>query len=471
GLYLAGAGTAVAASFVVSVIAVRPAGPVPSYPTVATNRALARVASVLLGVLGLAWWFGAILAGYLLDAVSPLPAILFWIGMWVGLPITAVLLGNPWPSLSPFRTVFGLLERGAGALGARRLDLGLPYPTVLGRWPAVVLLFVALWCELVLFNSDSPRLIANLLLGYTVLTMAGMLLFGRIAWLRNAELFEVLLGWFGRVGPLGRRAVDPEVCQGCLDRCDPDRCIDCPECSVAAEPRERRAELRPWFVGLTEVRAAGWSDAAFIVLALGGVTYDGFKETAFYGTVAQPAFELALDVLGPADAVLTVQTAGLLVVWLGFLAAFGIAGWVTRALHDPDPRPQPLATTAGAYAATLLPIAGGYLVAHYLTVVIQGVVWVPMLLTNPLNTVAPPLDWIPTGAIWYLSVGAIVLGHIVAVVLAHRLALRDAPGRAVLAGLPLVLLMIGYTVLSLWIIAAPITVDPGTPAPAALRRP
>ena len=32
-----------------------------------------------------------------------------------------------------------------------------------------------------------------------------------------------------------------------------------------------------------------------------------------------------------------------------------------------------------------------------------------------------------------------------------------------LAGLPLVLLMIGYTVLSLWIIAQPITVDPGQP--------
>jgi hypothetical protein len=57
----------------------------------------------------------------------------------------------------------------------------------------------------------------------------------------------------------------------------------------------------------------------------------------------------------------------------------------------------------------------------------------------------------------------------VAVVLAHRLALRDAPGRALLAGLPLVALMVSYTVLSLWIIAAPITLEPGT-APAALLR-
>ena len=34
------------------------------------------------------------------------------------------------------------------------------------------------------------------------------------------------------------------------------------------------------------------------------------------------------------------------------------------------------------------------------------------------------------------------------------------------AGLPLVALMVGYTVLSLWIIAQPITLEPGT-SPAA----
>ena len=114
----------------------------------------------------------------------------------------------------------------------------------------------------------------------------------------------------------------------------------------------------------------------------------------------------------------------------------------------------------GAYAATLLPIAGGYLIAHYLTLVIQGVAWIPTLIADPLSTVAPLLDWMPISAVWYLSVGAIVIGHIAAVVLAHRRALRDSATRPILAGLPLVILMVGYTVLSLWIIAQPITVEP-----------
>ena len=297
-----------------------------------------------------------------------------------------------------------------------------------------------------------------------------MAAFGRVAWLRNAELFEVLLGWFGRVGPLGRRVLHPELCEGCGEACDPSRCIDCPECIAAAEPGELRAEVRPWFTGLTEVRGAGWSDAAFVVLALAAVTYDGLEETTFWGALIQPFFSTAFDLVGALNAVLLVQTLGLLAVWLAFLAAFLLAAWLTRALHDPERSVPPLGATAGAYAATLLPIAGGYLVAHYLTLVIQGALWLPTLLENALDTVAPNLDFIPTAAIWYLSVGAIVIGHIVAVVLAHRLALRDAPRRAIVAGLPLVVLMVGYTVLSLWIIAAPITVEPGTPTTALLPR-
>jgi hypothetical protein len=469
-LYLVGAGLAVAASFVVSVVVVRPAGDVPAYPGWPVNAGVGQAASVLLQGLGLFWWLGAIVSGYLVEPISPVPAVLFWIGIWVGLPIVAVLLGNPWPSLSPFRSLFTLLERLARLVGLDRLDAGLAYPAGLARWPAVALLFGALWFELVLPESQAPALVANLLLGYTILTLLGMATFGRVAWLRNVELFEVLLGWFGRIGPIGRRVVDANACAGCAEGCNPDRCVDCPECAVVAEPSERRPELRPWFTGLTEVRGAGWTDAAFIVLALAGITYDGLSETAFWGGLLNPIFVALFEVLGALNTVFLVQTGGLLVVWLVFVTAFGLAARLTRALHDPGRATAPLSAAAGAYAATLLPIAAGYLIAHYLTLLIQGLLWLPELVANPSSTVAPMLDWMPVSAVWYLSVGAIVLGHIVAVVLAHRHALREAAGRPVLAGLPLVLLMVAYTVLSLWIIAAPITLEPGT-TPAALVSP
>ena len=461
-LYLAGAALAVAASFVVTSLVTRGSaddgyrsGPVPA--------GLAAAARIALRALGLAWWYGAIAVAFVIGDISPLPGVLLWIGIWVGLPIVAAILGNPWPSLSPFRTTFAAIEWVARRLGADRLDLGLRYPAALARWPAVALLAAAIWAELVLPASASAATVGVLMLAYTVVTLAGMALFGQISWLRHAELFEVELAWFGRVGPIGRRSISPDLCAGCTEACSYARCMDCPECAVAAEDGERRAELRPWIAGLTDVTRAGWSDAAFIVLALAGVSYDGLRETAFGGALIGWLLPPITEAFGiTLTAFLLVDTIAFALVVAAFLAAFRVMLWTTRAVSGGELRP------AGVYASTLLPIAAGYLVAHYLTLVIQGAAWLPSLIADPLMSLAPELDWIPIGLVWYLSVAAIVGGHVAGIVLAHRLSLRDSPHRATLAGLPVVALMIGYTILSLWIIAQPIVIEPGV-NPTAIR--
>jgi hypothetical protein len=60
---------------------------------------------------------------------------------------------------------------------------------------------------------------------------------------------------------------------------------------------------------------------------------------------------------------------------------------------------------------------------------------------------------------WYVAIAVIVGGHVVAVYLAHTQALRLFPDRveALRSQTPLVALMIAYTMLSLWILAQPIT--------------
>ncbi|MGH2418308.1 MAG: hypothetical protein ACRDFY_08250 [Candidatus Limnocylindria bacterium] len=470
-LFLAGAGIAVGASFVIIAVASRHETGPAAYATRSVPPRVATATRIVLRVLGMAWWFGAIAAGIAVGDISPLPAVLLWIGIWVGLPIVAVLAGNPWPSLSPFRTTFAALEWVAGRTGLERLDLGLGYPQWLARWPAVALLAGGIWAELILPGGEVAGTVAAFMIGYTLLTLLGMLAFGPVAWLRHAELFEVELGWFGRIGPLTRRSVSGELCGGCGESCDPQRCRDCPECAVAADDDERRPGLRPWVVGLTDVARPGWSDAAFIVLALAGVTYDGMAETAAGATLFNVIYPVVSAVLGPTSAVtfLLVETLELGAVLGALLLAFVTVVAATRVLSGRRAA-QPLGSLAGRYAATLLPIAGGYLMAHYLTLVLQGAIWLPTLLADPLMSVAPQIDGIPIAAIWYLSVAAIVGGHVAGIVLAHRLTVADAPARATVAGLPMVALMIGYTVLSLWIIAAPIVVDPGAAPAAAMAR-
>jgi hypothetical protein len=229
---------------------------------------------------------------------------------------------------------------------------------------------------------------------------------------------------------------------------------------AARDGGDQVVDLRWWITGLTERTAGGWWDAAFILLALAGVTFDGLQETAIGAQVLSALFTPLSILFGPLAASYLSPTLMLAGTFGLFMAAFAAAVWLTRQVAgSSEGHERELGRLTGMYGPTLLPIAAGYLIAHYLTLVIQGIVWLPMLIVDP-NALAPVIDWIPTAFIWYLSVGTIVGGHIAAVVLAHRLALGAQRSRPILAGLPLVVLMIGYTILSLWIIAQPIVIEP-----------
>jgi hypothetical protein len=374
--------------------------------------------------------------------------------------MAAAVLGNPWPSLSPFRTTYDALDALVRLVArGRRLDLGVRIPN-LGRAPAVAILFVFLVLELIWPDRLDPESLAAVLLVYTLLTLVGMVVFGSVTWLRSFEMFEILNGWFGRVGPAGRRTVRAELCSGCTDDCRPEHCVDCAECMAARDGGDQVVDLRWWITGLSERMAGGWWDAAFIILALAGVTFDGLQETSIGARVLAALFTPLEVLFGPLTASYLAPTLMLVGLFVLFVAVFTAAVWLTRRISGrAEGEADDLGRLAGMYGPTLLPIAAGYLVAHYLTLVIQGLAWLPLLIVDP-NALAPIIDWIPTAFIWYLSVGAIVGGHVAAVVLAHRLALRAHAARPILAGLPLVVVMIGYTILSLWIIAQPIVVEP-----------
>ena len=88
------------------------------------------------------------------------------------------------------------------------------------------------------------------------------------------------------------------------------------------------AELRWWFLGLTEPAPPGWSDAAFIVLVLAGVTYDGMRETAFGAALLESLLTPITDALGVTSlAFLLTDTAALALVVAAFIVAFCASRW------------------------------------------------------------------------------------------------------------------------------------------------
>ncbi len=71
--------------------------------------------------------------------------VITWVDFWVGLGIVSWLVGNLWEHVSPVNAAARLLDRAL----ARRDVQPLSYPAQLGQWPAVALLLVWSWMELV----------------------------------------------------------------------------------------------------------------------------------------------------------------------------------------------------------------------------------------------------------------------------------------------------------------------------------
>ncbi len=116
---------------------------------------------------------------------------------------------------------------------------------------------------------------------------------------------------------------------------------------------------------------------------------------------------------------------------------------------------------------TLVPIAIAYHLAHYLSFLAMAGQYLIPLVSDPFgfgwNLFGTKNYFVRIGlvdarAVWYTSTGAIVIAHIVAVYLAHCVALRlySDRHRALRSQWPMVALMVCYTMTSLWIIAQPI---------------
>jgi hypothetical protein len=121
---------------------------------------------------------------------------------------------------------------------------------------------------------------------------------------------------------------------------------------------------------------------------------------------------------------------------------------------------------ARAFVLTLIPIALAYHMAHYFSFfLIQGQLLIP-LLSDPFGVgwnvlgsagYRPDIGIVGARFAWFTAVIAIVVGHIMAVYLAHVMALRTwrehAP--ALRSQYPMLVLMVGYTMVSLWILSQP----------------
>jgi hypothetical protein len=411
-VYLAGAGLAVALSFAFVLLRDLRADPPPrDAPTFEPPRPL-RVALRSLGVIG---WFWIIVQGILGGTSDADVATLFvWVYTWVGVAIVSAFAGPIWQWLDPFATLHDI-----GAWSLRRLGVGglAPgdYPRGLGQWPAIVGFAFVVWLELVL-KLAAGRTLFVAVVGYTALTLAMMAQFGRDAWRANGETFSV---WFRLIGRLAPFALADET---------------------------GRLRRRPFASGLLE---PGWTVAQVVLVALaaGSILFDGLSQTTpWYEVFGAPAVPVA-----------TLQLVGFL--GLIVLAALAVSRLVGVA-----------STGAG-----LLPIAIGYLVAHYLTYLLYDGQRIVIAISDPLQQGSDlfgtaffqPVAFLPPGLVWTIQLVAVVGGHMIGAWGGHVVAARTtALGDLRLRMVPLAVVMVALTTITLWSLGQSI-VQPPQSTPAA----
>ena len=405
----------------VDLLATTPVGRVIGHPAVVLALRLAVLALFVVTVL--AGLFGD------QNPYRNIAPTLVWIIWWVGLAYVAAFIGDVWALINPWRTVFDGAQ-WLWRLGSRTASSAcrLAYPQSLGAWPACLLLLAFSWTELVYPNAASPAHIAWLAIAYSVRHLGGH------AGVRPRCLATArrgVLAGFRHACPLcadrgaGRPAVAATLRQR-IARQPPRDDVDDGIHPAAARHRALRRADRHRRMGPAGRRAARQS--------LPGLERAGVEER-------RPRRHLA-----------------------------PVPRRLSRHLRRHEPggvRPPGPLEVARSFALTLVPIAIGYHVAHYLVfLLVQGQYIIPLLSDpfgrgwNLFGTAGYRVDIAVAGArfAWYTAVAAIVTGHVFAVYLAHRRAMAVfSPARVALATqVPLTALMVVYTFIGLSITAEPI---------------
>jgi len=359
--------------------------------------ALRLVGLVLAAFVGYAAVFGPDLAN------NPTAGFVYVV-FWVGLVPLSLLFGPVWRLLNPLRTVHLLLAR---ATRSRPEEGVFALPPWLGYWPGALSLFSFVWLELAAPDRDTTGVLRAYLAGYAGVHLLAAAVYGS-RWFDRGDGFEVYSTLIGRLAPLGRRS-------------------------------DGRLALRNPLDGLDGLSAAPGLAAAVCVL-LASTAFDGFSNSPSWIGWTQ---ESSLSPTATA-------TLGLVMTILIVGGAYTLAAWLSGVLGTTEHRALPR-----QFAHSLVPIAVGYLIAHYFSLLLFGGQQTLIFASDPLvngsdlfGTAEAGINYtlVSVRTIAVVQVLAVVTGHVLGVVAAHDRAVRLFPRTHALVGqLPMLTLMVGYT--------------------------
>ena len=467
-LYVSGGGIVVFSSFLAIGFFLQNREIISHYPTkkiVGILNGSRRIQQGMLGILGLA--SAGILVLVIISGFigTQIPSENFsptfvWIIWWTGMAYFSAVFGNFWAFLNPWYVLFSFFERLYRLVSrGGEISLKVPYPTQIGCWPAIILYLSFAWFELVYPESAIPVRLSQFILVYSGITLIGMFLFGKEMWSRNGDPFSLCFGLIGKIAPVEARVSDPQICKECTAQCQwsDGVCINCSTCYFMASPIDREILFRPFGAGLLQSEKVSVPTMIFVIVVLSSVSFDGFTSTFLWQLVFSGVYGIIPNVTVTGTIGLVGFSVVFLAVYLFFSALMSAAtSWR-----------MPILAVGTAFIYSLIPIALAYHLAHYFSyLLIQGQLIFP-LASDPFGfgwNLFNSGDFVINIAIvnakfaWITALISIISGHVIAIYVAHVIAMRVFTERvqALRSQYPMVVLMVGYTMLSLWTLAQPL---------------
>ena len=433
-MYLYGGAAAIAASFVIIGFFINKTKINDSYPVFNISKIaivkiftatwflkVLRIISVFLFLLTiLTGFFGSDIATYNFNMTF------FWIIFVLGLMYLTALIGNVYAVINPLKVMVEWVENLIGD----KIDGFIEYPKKLSYYPALLFYILFIWIELL--ADTNPLTLSAILLMYANLNFFGVILLGKDAWFRYCEFFSVFFRLIGMMAPI--------------------------------EYKKGQLYLRPPFIGLLKGKAENFSLLLFVLFMLSSTAFDGFRSTAIWFKLFYENINLGITQVFGGSAFTLYNILGLLLSPVIFLVLYLVLVLLAKVITRSK---QSLKELSLQFAFSLIPIAFVYNIAHYYTLlVVEG--------SNIISLISDPfgLGWnifgtvsftgiatVDANFVWHSQVVLILLGHIVGVYLAHLVAIKIFPShkRALLSQIPMLILMVSYTMIGLWILSQPIT--------------
>jgi hypothetical protein len=353
---------------------------------------------------------------------------------WLGIPFFSAILGDIFRPFNPWRAVGRVAGAGFRAVAGQR-PAHLRYPEALGRWPAAIGLLAVVWLEVVYGSSGGvavgldPHTAAVAVLSYSAYTFAMMAVFGVEEWCDRGEVFSVYFGMFSQLGCFG--------------------------------VRDGRLGLRMPLSAATHWATVPGS-AAVVIASIATTSFDGAQEGAFKGVI-EDVFQWFVDRgLGLTTSLRLTDTIFILLCFAGVSLVYLLGVRGMRTVRGAPP----LEKLRTGFAHSLIPIALAYLVAHYFSLfVFQEQAQFTYLLSDPLGTATTDLFGTASGGIdfrvisattiWYVQVGALVIGHVLGLTLAHDRALVYWPDyrKATASQYWMLAVMVAFTCFGLYLLS------------------